>query len=236
MTASIRLLSGLAGTHAVWAPVVDLLPDGAAEIPPTPWSQPEITAEQSSIDRFLAEICAGAEVVVAHSYAATLLLEYLTRADTTVRPQAVVLVSVFYRPRRKDFRWAGIARFLNEFDDVLASGITASATRRIDPQRLMDMARIVREQVGPYGWMAFYGAYLRTPDFVLSRVTVPLALVHGTDDAAAPITDSRALAAASDGRLHELTGVGHFPMIDSPTELFDVIQGIRSHSLTTSHR
>ena len=113
MTAPVRLLSGLAGTSAVWAPVASLLPESPPEIPRTPWSQPDRPADQSSIDLFLDEICDGADVVVAHSYAATLLLEYLTRADTTVRPGAVVLVSTFYRPQRKEFRWAGISRFLN---------------------------------------------------------------------------------------------------------------------------
>lgn len=222
--AIVHLISGLAGSPMVWKGVVDGLGDVNVSVESPPWNLPLAVPDRHKNRSYLSEVCQKAEVVVAHSYAATLLLEYLSTVEAEPCPKNIVLVSPFYRPRRSDFRWAGMSKFLNEFDTVLARGISATSPRETSPQLLESMSRVVREQIGPYGWMEFYSAYLRTPDIDLSRVRPALTVVHGTDDGVAPIEDGRALAAGSNARLYELPGTGHFPMTEATQSVCTAIK------------
>ncbi|MFB6889897.1 alpha/beta fold hydrolase, partial [Kitasatospora sp. NPDC056327] len=158
----------------------------------------------------------GAQVVVAHSFAALALLEHLA----SPRPadlEAAVLVSPFYRPRPGDFDWATLAHYLEDFHLILDEGLRVSAEDRLDAATRRAMALRVRERIGPYGWTDFFGAYLRTPSLALERVRPPVLVVAGRDDLAARPADARALAAALPrARLEVLPGCGHFPMAEQP--------------------
>lgn len=231
MNQRIVLLSGLAGTAAAWRPLAERCGDYTLEFPEVPWSADSSHWQHNptEVSDFFARSCFNADVVVAHSFAATLFLEYLTTSTSIGRatPRAAVLVSTFYRPSPGDFQWADIEYFLTHFDRILVGGIHASSTRALDPKRAEDMARIVRGQIGPYGWMAFYSAYLRTPWLVPSTISCPVSLVHGGADSAAPVEDSRALFDSFDAAgLNVLEGIGHFPMRDASEHLFEAIRSV----------
>lgn len=231
MSQKIVFLSGLAGTSAVWQPLAELCTDYKLSIPAVPWSvgNSEWQNDPTTVSDFLAQSCSGADVIVAHSFAATLLLEYLATSNRHGKaiPGAAVLVSTFYRPNAQDFRWVDIEHFLTHFDRILTCGIHASSTRTLGDERAGDMARIVREQVGPYGWMAFYSAYLRTPLLDPYAVECPVSLVHGAQDSAAPIRDSRDLADSFESAgFHVLADIGHFPMKDASGSVFEAIRSV----------
>ncbi len=231
MKQRIVFLSGLAGTAAAWQPLAELCGDYELTVPEVPWSvgHSEWQHNAAVVEEFLASSCDGADVVVAHSFAATLLLEYLATSALHQQPLpgAAVLVSTFYRPSTNDFRWADIEHFLTHFDQILTSGIHASTNRTLGAERAGDMARIVREQIGPYGWMAFYSAYLRTPQLTPNAVSCPVSLVHGAEDSAAPVRDSRDLAIACDSaELHVLAGIGHFPMKEASGSVMEAIRSV----------
>lgn len=228
MRQNIVFLSGLAGTSAVWQPLAELSADHIVSIPKVPWSigNSDWPHNSSVIPDFFAHTLTDTDVVIAHSFAATLLLEYLATSGSHggAVPKAAVLISTFYRSRTQNFRWKDINHFLIHFDRILTSGIHASSSRTLDTERAGDMARVVREQIGPYGWMAFYATYLRTPFLDPDAITCPISLIHGAKDSAAPVQDSRDLAhSCTTARLHVLADVGHFPMKEAPTAVFEAI-------------
>jgi pimeloyl-ACP methyl ester carboxylesterase len=171
--------------------------------------------------------CAPFDLVVAHSYAAGLVLAALAAGD--VRPDAVVLVSPFYRADPASFDWPTISYSLNDFHLVFVealrvSGASRPARTRREASHRDWMGRQLRDRVGPYGWMAFFDLYLRTPFLRLDEVRVPVLVLRGDADTASRPEDSHQLARAlPNARFASLPGCGHFPMIEEPAEFSRVI-------------
>jgi pimeloyl-ACP methyl ester carboxylesterase len=124
--------------------------------------------------------------------------------------------------------------YLVDFDQILQEGLRIATTRPIDPDLLAEMARRVRDRIGPYGWIRFFESYLATPSAQLAAIDIPVHLVHGALDTAAPPDGSRALL---DGlspwcpaALTELEASAHFPMLDEPEKVWSVIEKTRFSS------
>ncbi|GIG91745.1 hypothetical protein Pen02_66810 [Plantactinospora endophytica] len=249
------LLHGLGSSRAIWDRFESWAPEWLelwdAELPWTSvgdggWShQPDATGWAAQA---LAGVDGGADLVVAHSFAANTLLELLGRAGApgaaewtgtagepeAVRPamvmapaaparlpvplpRAVVLVSPFYRPAVADFDWAAIDFYLNDFHRILEEGIRVSAPAGLPAEVRAAMGERVRERIGPYGWMRFFDAYLRTPFLPVADLALPLLVISGDGDFAARPGDGRALAdAAPNGRYALLADCGHFAMAEHP--------------------
>lgn len=216
----VLLLHGLASSGASWDAFAPLAADHCelwvAELP---WRGEGVPgwAERDDVGGWAADALAGvpggADVVVAHSFGANVLLAHLV--EVAAKPSAVVFVSPFYRPSTADFDWAAIDYYLNDFHRILADGIRVRSGGRLDPDRQETMALKVRERVGAYGWVRFFDTYLRTPRLPLDRIGVPCLVVAGEKDFAAYPADAMALAAAlPDARVHVVAGCGHFVMAE----------------------
>jgi pimeloyl-ACP methyl ester carboxylesterase len=225
------LLHGLAGSGGVWEPFAERAADRlelwAAELP---WGGGGAWSRREDPGRWVTDALAATtaaagrrpDVLIAHSFAATLTLALL--ADGVDLGGAVVLVAPFYRARPEDFGWDTIAYYLNDFHRILAEGIRVRAGTRLDEDLRADMALRVRERIGPYGWTRFFEAYLRTPGLDLGRVGTPVLIVAGQDDFAAFPTDAHALGdALPTARTHVLPDCGHFPMVERPEEFHRLV-------------
>ncbi|MDG4786421.1 alpha/beta hydrolase [Micromonospora sp. WMMD1102] len=240
------LLHGLGSSRGIWDRFESRAPDWLelwdAELPWASagdggWSHR--SDPTGPLARALAGVDGGADLVVAHSFAANTLLELLGRAGAAetgpeqIRPamapaapprsaavplpRAVVLVSPFYRSAADDFDWAAIDFYLNHFHRILEEGIRVSAPAGLPAEIRVAMGERVRERIGPYGWMRFFEAYLRTPFLPVADLALPLLVVAGDGDFAARPGDGRALAdAAPDGRYALLPDCGHFAMAEHP--------------------
>lgn len=224
------LMHGLASSGSVWEACADLLPPGSevwlAELP---WRGEGVAGWSREGDlsgwmsEALASVDGGAEVVIAHSMSANVLLHLLDEVSrggvdpfTKYGIRALVLVSPFYRRNPEDFDWDSISHHVNDFHVIMEEGIRVHAGDRFPAELLGAMAIRVRDQVGPYGWLRFFDLYLRAPELQTARVTVPCLVVSGEGDSAAPPGESETLAAAlPDARLCILPGCGHFPMIEA---------------------
>ncbi|MCA2215098.1 alpha/beta fold hydrolase [Jidongwangia harbinensis] len=219
----ILLLHGLGGSRAAWAPLSGHaghhLELWEADLPWTGTGDPAWSYRAdvgTTIGRAMRSMPGGAEVVVAHSFAANLLLEEVSRG-TVPAPRALVLISPFYRPDPADFQWSTIEFYLHGLIDIVEEGLRISASPRLDGDVRRQMARRARDRIGPYGWMRFFDAYLRTPLLDLSELPVPVLVLAGADDRAATAQDATALAKGLPrGRLEILPGCGHYPMIEKP--------------------
>ncbi|MEV5974978.1 alpha/beta hydrolase [Streptomyces sp. NPDC051921] len=232
----VALLHGLAGTPAVWRACRAVAPKGALLVPvDLSWPMNGTARPDGAGDP--AELVARAvratraQVVVAHSFAATALLEYLAREAERPASEAAgppllgaVCVSPFYRTAKRDFDWSTIAYYLNRFHLILEEGLAMSSGGRLSADARASMALRVRERIGPYGWMDFFGAYLRTPSLPLHRVRTPVLAIAGAGDRAARPSDAAALVRALPaGRLEVLPGCGHFPMAEHPFRFAELL-------------
>ncbi|MEE1784236.1 alpha/beta hydrolase [Streptomyces sp. SP17BM10] len=227
----VLLLHGLAANDSVWEPALPELPDGlrlwTARMP---WRTETIAGLGSETDlagrlaQALESVPGGAEVVVAHSMAANVLLDLLDRelragvdAPRKYGVRALVLVSPFYRSRAEQFDWETISYYLNDFHLIMEEGIRAHSGGRVPADLRRAMGERVRERVGPYGWFRFFDLYLRTPTLAAGRLALPTLVLAGESDFAAPPGEGVALAGAlPDARSLVLPGCGHFPMLDAP--------------------
>jgi pimeloyl-ACP methyl ester carboxylesterase len=156
------------------------------------------------------------DLVVAHSFSANALLELLDQGQRRV-PRGVVLVSPFYRAAPEHFDWSTLAYYVNSFHRILEEGIRVQSVSRLSAEVERRMALRARERVGPYGWMRFFDAYLRTPQLRAGRLTGPFLVVAGDRDFASYPEDSQILSRAlPDCRLEIFSNCGHFAMAEQP--------------------
>ncbi|MEU9113895.1 alpha/beta hydrolase [Streptomyces sp. NPDC048483] len=225
------LIHGLAANESLWDTCLERLPTPyevwSAQMPwraegPDDWGQHAALTDW--MDAALRGVPGGAEVVVAHSMSANVLLELLAGADAVAGAddplrrygiRALVLVSPFYRGTAEEFDWPTITHYLNDFHLIMEDGIRVHSRGRFPADLQRAMGERVRDRVGPYGWIRFFETYLRTPRLRTDRITVPCLVLGGERDFAAPAPEGAALAARVPGaRLRILSGTGHFPMIE----------------------
>ncbi|MBX6765687.1 MAG: alpha/beta fold hydrolase [Actinomadura rubrobrunea] len=220
------LLHGLGDAPAVWNALLPHLPAHldvwTADMP---WADPSPYAPLERAAEAIGAVDGGADVVVAHSFAASAVLELLAHdGPDAAGLTAVALVAPFYRPRADDFDWATITYYFEGFHRILEEGVAVRSGDRLPPDILRLMALRMRERVGPYGWLAFFAAYLRTPFLDLRRARLPVLVVGGRHDFAAPPEDGQALAAALPDSVHTvLPDCGHFPMAERPEHFAKVL-------------
>lgn len=239
MSGGLLLLHGLAGGRLAWRPLRERLPAGLpVRAPELPWSAAAANRWDHRADPLRVAAAAMAAVpggvpdaVVAHSYAANVLLSLL--ADRArPRPSAVVLVAPFYRASEQDFEWATMTRYMAGFLPLIDEGLRVGSAGRLTAEVRESMALRVRDRLGPYGWIRFFDAYLRTPFLDTAAVDLPVLIVGGEQDPAARPQDARALAAAlPDCRLELLDGCGHNAMIEHPDRFAAVVREFLSRFL-----
>lgn len=229
----VALLHGLGNSASVWNSCVDHWgPDVEAWSLELPWrsgGDPSWghTDVPHQLPRLLADLPEAPDVLVAHSFAASVVLEHLSRAAGT-DPLAewgvrhLVLVSPFYRREPGDFDWDVVSGLSEKFLTVVGDGIRLHSARRLDPEMALDLARRVCERVGPYGWLRFGELYLNSPWLRTDLVTVPCLVVAGENDATAREATDLAADLPRAG-LAMLAGCGHFPMLERPAEFAEAV-------------
>ncbi|WP_121748230.1 alpha/beta fold hydrolase [Streptomyces sp. E2N166] len=237
----VLLLHGLAGSTAVWRRFTELaggeLELWEAELPwaahgdtrwshdpdPVPWVARALDAVPGRVD-----------LLIAHSFAANAVLELLVSRPAG-RPGACVLVSPFHRGTPEEFEWDTAVYYLHGFQRILDEGLRVGSDGRIPVELREAMALRVRDRIGPYGWMRFFDAYLRSPFLDTAAIGLPTLVVAGEHDFAARPADARALAGAlPDARLRIFERSGHFPMAEQPELFVGAVHGFLSSLTPTS--
>lgn len=247
----VLLLHGLAGSATSWeAFATRVAPGVEVWVADLPWRGEGVGAWAQRPDvghwaaAALGSVPGRVDVVMAHSFAANVFLEYLDGLDPGHGPGAhdvagplgsagpldllglrgMVLVSPFYRGLADDFDWETISYYLNDFDRILAEGIRVRSRGGLDPEIRRGMAVRVRDRVGPYGWTRFFDTYLRTPLLRTGRLTRPCLVIGGETDFASPAADSLRLAAAlPQATAHIFLECGHFAMVEKPDRFADLV-------------
>lgn len=214
----VLLLHGLGCTVSDWARFAAL---AGAELElwdvELPWHGldfPDWSHDPDQVAPVVAAVSSGDfDGIVAHSFAAGLLLEAFASGRLAAVPS--VLVSPFHR-RSPDFDWQTITYYLNDFHLIFEEALRIG-TATLTDERRRRMAAAVRDRIGPYGWLRFFEAYLRSPFLDLATVSAPQLVLAGDADISVRPGDGAALAdALPRGRFAHLPGCGHFPMLERP--------------------
>lgn len=226
---TIVFVHGLGGTAEVW----DGLFDGFARpfrllSLDMPWSGRQgagwsVQPSAEWISAALSAIARPVHMMVAHSFGANAVLEYLDRFGTGA-VERLVLISPFYDAEAAQDRVE--ERFsLQNFEELLKEGFRRAQGRRSVPADILaSMAQRIRERVGLEGWAEFVRVFGRTSRLRTDRMAVPTLLVSGSDDRAAPPHTAAALAATMPRcTLVRLPRCGHFAMTEQPRQLLDAL-------------
>ncbi|MFI8362569.1 alpha/beta fold hydrolase [Streptomyces sp. NPDC085612] len=237
----VLLLHGMADSSTVWERLLALVPHHAdlrraeihtAELPwrgtgPPDWAhRPDCASWLAETLDELAATVGPADVVVAHSFSAMLLLDLVCGAAATSghRLGGMVLVSPFFRPRPADFDWGTMTGLPEQFIRTMEEGIRVAAGPRSKPELHRALAERLCEVIGPYGWSRFFELYLRTPWLRTTDVRMPVLVVSGAADRIAPTREAHDLAARMPaGALHPIEESGHFPMAEQPARFADAL-------------
>lgn len=140
------------------------------------------------LERALALLPDPADLIVAHSFGATTLLDLLARRSTGAPPPAV-LVAPVYRPHDRPMDPEFFAEAVRRFRGVLGEGLRSRMGPRAAtvPEDIVEaMTGKVRERVEPHGFLQFYATLARAAQLPPHRITSPVRLVSGHHDPSAP--------------------------------------------------
>ncbi|MFC4607882.1 alpha/beta fold hydrolase [Streptomyces maoxianensis] len=239
----VLLMHGMADSSTIWDRLCALAPQHAAlrraefhtaELPwrgtgPPDWAhRPQSASWLAETLEELAETVGPADVVVAHSFSAMLLLDLAcgSSAHPGHRLQGMVLVSPFFRPRPEDFGWDTMTGLPEQFVRTMEEGIRVAAGSRSKPELHRALAERLCETIGPYGWSRFFELYLRTPWLRTTEVRTPVLVVSGTEDRIAVTGEAQDLVARMPAAaLHTIEETGHFPMAEQPARFADALGG-----------
>jgi pimeloyl-ACP methyl ester carboxylesterase len=236
---NVLLLHGMGGGVGSWDPLDELLAPNLRLWDVTfPWSTSGEAGwnHDSDVARWAAEGIRAAEraagapvdLVVAHSFAANVMLELADR-DEYARRLPMVLICPFYRADTADFDWSVMGRYVEGFRRMLDEGIRLRAGHRIDQVTRLDMVGRLCDLMGPYTWLRFFDTFLRTPFLRLPRLDGPILVVGGELDEGATADDARRLAVLLPRAAAAiLDGCGHFPMAERPEALATLVNDFAS--------
>lgn len=209
---------GMLEDEHCWAALRAALDPGRATLGAFPWSArgERYWGGERDIHYWLRAFDQGPvpELVVAHSFGANAVLEYLL-ANPQRQPRQLVLVAPFYRASRDDVDWDTLMHLAGGLDGLITESIAlADPAGRYRGWLLADMIARLKERLGVYGWNEFLQSFLRAPLLPLEQLHCPTLLIGGEHDTYCPAPTVRQLAAAlPHASAAILPGCGHFAQI-----------------------
>lgn len=231
---SVLLLHGMGGGPSGWDALASRLaahlelwdvrlpwaftgdPDWARERDVTQWVS-------ASIDSVKRQNGGGPNVIVAHSFAANVVLELLVGSGQQAAMPSL-LVSPFYRDGEADLDWPSVMSSMDRCYQWIGNEIQQQHGPCGDDLVREAIAQQIPRLTGSYPRLRFQQLYHRTPRLDLETLNVPVLLVGGSDDVGAKIDGVRMLAGRIPRARLEILDCGHFPMIERPAELARLIE------------
>lgn len=232
---SVLLLHGMGGGPSNWDALAALLaphlelwdvklpwaftgnPDWAKKRDVTQWVS-------ASVDSFRRQAGGGPHVIVAHSFAANVVLELLTGSNL-LADTPTLLVSPFYRHPEEDLDWRSVMSSMDRCYTWVDKGVQHKYGPSGNDLVRDAIAQQIGRLTGVYPRLRFHQVYRRTPRLDLESLNVPVLVVSGQDDIGAKVDGVRMLARRIPGaRVEVLDGCGHFPMIERSAEMAELVE------------
>lgn len=223
---AIAFVHGMEGRWDSWTSVWEYLhPQFRSYSLELPWAGQQdyrwslVRQPHDYIKSGLELIPADITMLVAHSFGANAVLEYITNHPIPSL-KALVLIAPFFKPSYELFDWDVLNYYIERFQALLEDGVRVRQPPERPPHPPEVRAALgekIRDRIGPYGWMQFFLLFSRTPALHLQAVQVPCLVLGGSNDFASLPEDCAALAdALPHARVEILSQCGHFCMLEQP--------------------
>lgn len=187
------------------------------------------------VEQFRRATGRGPDVIIAHSFAANVVLELLVESDV-LGTVATVLLSPFYRDTPEDVDWSTVVPGMERCYTRVAEEILRRRGSRVGDDASNVITRRMLEFVGAHAPVRFYETIQRTPLLALESLTMPVLVVGGDrDEFGAHADDVHALARRIPyATLNIVEDCGHFPMTERALELAALIDSFVDQVVRTS--
>jgi pimeloyl-ACP methyl ester carboxylesterase len=192
------LVHGMGDTSMVWEGLLGAFGEHNVFLVDLPWSGeggstwPHVQEPQRWLGSALSLCPVRPDVLVGHSFGASVVLEWLT--VTSPLPTSAVLIAPYFKPDLRCFEWDVLAYYVNRFQDLLAQGLRAhTRATELSDEFVTSMAEKVRERIAPAGWLEFFKLFMSSPLLPLERVRCPVSIIVGDGDISVAVDDCRAL-------------------------------------------
>jgi pimeloyl-ACP methyl ester carboxylesterase len=155
--------------------------------------------------------------LVGHSFGANATLQWLEESADG-GPEAIVLVSPFFRNACQPFNWRLIERHLHSLIPLIEEGLSAHRMRGVPRSRVALAAARLCERIGPMAFVRFVELLARSDRLRLEGRPRRFLIIGGERDSHSSPADCRALAALlPNAEVAIIPGCGHFCMLEEPS-------------------
>ncbi len=235
--APLMLVHGFPLDHTIWTEVVDLLKDKFTVIVPDLRGFGQSTTVDTSYTMTdMADDLAGLldhleiekTAIAGHSMGGYVSLAFARKYPGRVSGVGLVASQAAAdTPERKANRYREAANVLQQGVGLIVEGMTPKLSA---DARVRAFVRSLMERQSPAAVIGALKAMAERKDAFsyLSSVSFPVAMVHGDKDVLISIERAREIKTIlSSARLVELPGIGHMPMLETPTGTADGLHFIR---------
>lgn len=225
----IVLVHGMVDSGATWLPLLPMLPHLNVWVAEMPWSGldgvhwPHVMSATDWWRTALALCPVRPALCVGHSFGSLVLLDWAL-AGPKPEVDALTLLSPFFCDRHRAIEWDELNRFALDVPQRLAEGLRARLGSASPSPALVDgLARRLSARCMPDAVLELMRLFLKTRHADLTRLSLPLKVVVGSQDGALVQQSFADLRLAASGlpaaAFHEWAACGHRPMHESPARL-----------------
>jgi pimeloyl-ACP methyl ester carboxylesterase len=228
------LIHGYPLDHSIWDETAALLsgtfdlilPDlrgfGASASSTDPYTLTDLAADLAEL---LDELGIPRAALAGHSMGGYVALAFFRAYPARVRGLGLVASQVLAdKPETREGRYKTAENVAQNGVGVVAEAMTPKLTADAS---LQGFIHALIERQTPAGVIGALRAMAERPDStdLLSKLNVPLALIHGDADVLIPIERAREVqAAVPQAKLFTLYDVGHLPMMESPQAVAEALK------------
>jgi pimeloyl-ACP methyl ester carboxylesterase len=228
------MIHGIADSADVWRETCEMLPFRFSSYHELelPWSI-EVgdpirykPAPEQILHDVWKQLPGGKKIVLAHSFGANSLMAMIQHQPLT-EVVAVIMLSVYSKPDFADFDWPLFVRYVNEFDNFLASSIAVrSGACSMSARSKQVILAKTKQMYSPSSWIQFYMVFSQTPGLDLSQLTMPVLVLGGAKDISIAYEDIREFSSRlPDADFVYFEDCGHFAMLEHPEYIAKTILG-----------
>ena len=219
------LVHGIGDTSDVWQKVCTLLPAGFKSYQELslPWTMAvgDPISYRPAPEEVLREawqkLPSGPKIVLAHSFGANAILAMIQQ-QPLVDVCAMVMVSVYSKPKYSDFTWPLFVSYVNEFEKFIVSSIAVrQGAKNLSSVSKGIVVEKVKNSYSPSSWIEFYMIFSQTPGLNLSSLTLPILVLAGEEDFSIEQQDIKQFTSRlPNAEFYCMENCGHFSMLEQP--------------------